>query len=270
MIVVNIMIKFHPLYSSSSGNMFHLETKKTNILIDAGVNYKSIKEGLESIEKSVCDISAVIITHEHSDHIKGLPLLCRKHDIPIYTCSKTATHIKEILKEKNITANINEIEYGKEFKIKDLNITPFETSHDALMPCGFRIENNNSILSYATDLGYFSNEVFEYLEKSNYIVLESNYDKTMLDFGSYPFPLKRRIKSVTGHLSNEDAANAISRLFKTGNNKFLIGHLSQNNNNEFTARDTINDILIKNSIDINDISINFASKTLSSEEYILC
>ena len=264
------MIKLHPLYSSSSGNLFHLETEKTNILIDAGVNYKSIKEGLESIEKNVEDISAVIITHEHTDHIKGLPLLCRKHNIPIYTCSKTAKHIKEMLQERNISADIQEIDYGHEFKIKDLNITPFETSHDALMPCGFRIQNKDLVLGYATDLGYVSNEVFEYLANSNYIVLESNYDKTMLDYGSYPFPLKRRIKSITGHLSNEDCAHAISTLSKTGNSKFLLGHLSQNNNDVQTAENTINDILIKNGIDLNNFSIDFASKTLSSEEYILC
>lgn len=261
------MINFHPLYSSSSGNMFHLETKKTSILIDAGVTYKAINEGLKSIDKDVSKISGVIITHEHIDHIKGIPLLCRKHNIPIFACGKTATYISDMLKERNIPADIYRLEYGQTCKIKDLDITPFETSHDAISPCGFKIQNENTTLGYATDLGYVSNEVFENLMYSDYVVLESNYDNIMLDFGKYPYTTKRRIKSVTGHLSNEDSANAIVRLAKTGNNRFLLGHLSQNNNTEQMAISTINDILIENDINISDISINFASKKMSNEEY---
>ncbi|MEG0873489.1 MAG: MBL fold metallo-hydrolase [Clostridia bacterium] len=189
------MINFHPLYSSSSGNMFHLQTDKANILIDAGVSYKAITEGLKNIDKDISDINAILITHEHIDHIKGLPLLCRKNNIPIYTCSKTALYLEDMLKERNISSNILSLEYGQTIKIKDLQITPFETSHDALMPCGFKIKTPTETLGYATDLGYVSDEILDYLKESDYIVLESNYDKIMLDYGKYPYPLKRRIKS---------------------------------------------------------------------------
>lgn len=264
------MINLHPLYSSSSGNLFHLDNGRTDILIDAGVTYKAINDGLKSLDKNISDISAVLITHEHSDHIKGLPLLCRKSNIPIYACGKTADYISELLKEKNISANIIKIEYDKPFNISGFEILPFETPHDAVMPCGYRIKSGNTTLSYATDLGHMSGEVFENLKNSDYIVLEANYDTAMLDFGKYPFNLKRRIKGPTGHLSNDTSAMTISRLAKLGQANFLLAHLSENNNNEDIAFNTIVTTLKQNGINIEDLNINFASKSLSSEEYNIC
>lgn len=261
------MLNIHPLYSSSSGNMFHIGTEKTNILLDVGVSYKAINEGLKQIDKSLMDISAVLITHEHVDHIKGLSLLCRKNNIPIYACGKTAQYLKDMLNDKNIPADIYSVSYGQPFKIKDIEITPFETSHDAVCPCGYNIITGNESLTYATDLGYVSDEVFEYLKLANYIVLEANYDKTMLDFGKYPYPLKHRIKSLTGHLSNDDAAMTVARLANIGKDNFLFAHLSQNNNNPDILINTLEDELIKNDIPLSNINLNIASKTLSCEVY---
>lgn len=261
------MISFHPLYSSSSGNLFHLTSGKTNLLIDVGVTYKAVNEGLKSIHQSLNDISAVLITHEHSDHIKGLPLLCRKNEIPIYACGKTADYLNEMLKDQNIGANIIKVSYGQPFQMKDFEITPFEIPHDAIMPCGFRICSKDATLSYATDLGYLSSEVYENLKDANYVVLESNYDTAMLDFGKYPFPLKRRIKSNIGHLSNDGSAMTISKLAKLGQKDFLLAHLSENNNHPDIAFNTIATTLIQNDIDPSMLNIHFASKNLSSEEY---
>lgn len=261
----------HPLYSSSSGNMTHIACYNTNILIDVGVSYKAIKEGLASIDLTLDDIDAILITHEHTDHIKGLPILCKKNNIPIFTCKKTAEHIKEELKNKNIVYNnINSIEYNQPFNIKDIQISAFETSHDAIMPCGFKLENASSCITFATDLGYISNDVFNNLNCSNYTILESNYDETMIDFGKYPFPVKQRIKSNIGHLSNDVCGQTIARLAQNGHTRFLLAHLSENNNSQEIARQTIESILKQNSIDISTIEINFASKTLSNEEYIIC
>ena len=261
------MINIHPLYSSSSGNMFHIGSEKTDILIDAGVNYKAINDALVGIYKKVDDISAVLITHEHTDHIKGLTLLCRKHKIPIFACGKTADYIKEMLDEKNITSDIYKISYGQPFKIHDFDITAFETSHDAVMPCGYRINCKDTTLSYATDLGYMSNEVFENLQNSDFVVLESNYDETMLDFGKYPYPLKRRIKGNEGHLSNYESASTVARLVRQNESNFVLAHLSENNNNTDLARSTFEEVLTKNDIDINKINLSFASKNLSTEVF---
>lgn len=264
------MFSIHPLYSSSSGNMFHIASSSTNILIDVGVSYKAINEGLKSIGLTIKDIDAILITHEHSDHIKGLPLICRKHDIPIYACGDTAKFLKEELDNKNILSNIIPIHYDSPFKIKDITIYPFETSHDAAMPCGYKISDDTSSITFATDLGYISNDVMDKLVESDYTILESNYDEAMLEFGKYPFLLKRRIKSVTGHLSNDACGQAVAQLAKQGHNRFLFAHLSENNNNEELAKQTIESILCQNGIDPNQIELNFASKSLSSEEYIIC
>lgn len=172
-----------------------------------------------------------------------------------------------MLNDKNIPADIYSVSYGQPFKIKDIEITPFETSHDAVCPCGYNIITGSESLTYATDLGYVSDEVFEYLKLANYIVLEANYDKTMLDFGKYPYPLKHRIKSLTGHLSNDDAAMTVARLANMGKDNFLFAHLSQNNNNPDILINTLEDELIKNDIPLSNVNLNIASKTLSCEVY---
>ena len=261
------MINLHPLYSSSSGNSFHIDNGKDQLLIDAGVTYKALCSGLKSIHQDFSKLSAVLITHEHSDHIKGLPLLCRKNRIPIYACGKTADYLKQMLKESNITADIYKVEYDKPFRIKDFEITPFETPHDAVMPCGYRISSGNKTLTYATDLGHVTSDVYENLQAANYCVLEANYDIAMLDFGKYPFPLKRRIKSPMGHLSNDLSAATIVKLIRHGQTDFLLAHLSENNNTPFIASNTIPSLLLQNDIDPNLVHIHFASKSLSSEEY---
>lgn len=261
------MLNIFPLYSSSSGNMFNISSDKTDILLDVGVSYKAVNEGLKSIDKNISDISAVLITHEHVDHIKGLSLLCRKNDIPIYACGKTASFLDNMLKEKNIQADIIKIEYGQPFKIKDFEITAFETSHDAVCPCGYTLKDKDKKITYATDLGYVSNEVFEYLKDSNYTILEANYDQTMLDFGKYPYPLKHRIKSNLGHLSNEDCANTLVKLANMGTYEFLLAHLSQNNNNPYVLKETLAAKLEESGMDFSDFNINIASKELSSEVY---
>ncbi len=264
------MLNIHPLYSSSSGNMFHIASSNTNILIDVGVSYKAINDGLKSINLSIKDIDAVLITHEHTDHIKGLPLLCRKNNIPVYACGDTADYLKNDLESKNIEANIIKIQYDIPFHINDLTIYPFETSHDAVMPCGYKISCEENTITFATDLGYVSDTVFNNLDCSNYTVLESNYDETMIDFGKYPYLLKRRIKSTKGHLSNDSCGQAIVDLVKHGHNRFLLAHLSENNNTPEIARQTVESALLQNNIDPTTIEINFASKPLSSEEYTIC
>lgn len=264
------MVNFHPLYSSSSGNMFHLESAKSNILIDIGVTFKAANDGLKSIDKTFDDIDALFITHEHSDHIKGLTLFCRKTNIPVYACGKTADYLNEMLMEKNIPSNIIKLDYGQTVKVFDFKVTPFETSHDALAPCGYKISNDNTTITYATDLGVVSNEVFDNLLSSNLVVLESNYDETMLDFGKYPYALKRRIKGTYGHLSNMDAASTILKLAKNGQDNFLLAHISENNNTMEMAKSIIYSTLSENGINPDLLNINFATKTLSNEVIEVC
>lgn len=266
------MMRIFPLYSSSSGNLYCLETDdNSNILIDCGVSYKAICDGLKSIDKHISDVSAILITHEHIDHIKGLPTLCKKNNIPIYTCSKTAEYLKNLLASNGTSGDIIEISYDTPFLIGKTQIVPFETSHDALEPCGFHIASGDKKLTIATDLGYLSEKNMEYLRLADYIILESNYDKAMLTYGIYPFNLKRRIASNFGHLSNDDSANAIVSLVRENDSlSFLLAHLSENNNMIDIAKQTIESVLLQNDIDASKISINFATKTLSNEVYDVC
>lgn len=265
------MFTVHPLYSSSSGNMFHIASSNTNILIDVGVSYKAVNEGLKSIGLTIKEIDAILITHEHSDHIKALPLLCRKNiDKPIFAVGKTARYLIESLTKNNIPCNIIPIEYNVPFKIKDIEICAFETSHDAIMPCGYKVKDETSCVTLATDLGYVSNDVYSQLKESDYTILESNYDEAMLEFGKYPYMLKRRIKGQNGHLSNDVCGQTIAKLVEDGHSRFLLAHLSENNNSQELAKQTVESILLQNGVDLNNIEINLASKTLSNEGYTIC
>lgn len=265
------MLTVHPLYSSSSGNMFHIASSNANILIDVGVSYKAINDGLKSIGLTIDEIDAIFITHEHTDHVKGLPLLCRKNtDKPIYAVGKTANYLIESLTQKNIQCNILPIKYATPIKIKDIEIYPFETSHDAIMPCGYKITDTENTITIATDLGYVSNDVYSNLADSDFTILEANYDDAMLEFGKYPYMLKRRIKGQHGHLSNDNCGQTIARLANDGHSRFLLAHISENNNTQELALQTVESILNQNGVNPENVEINLASKTLSNEGYTIC
>ncbi len=260
-------MNIYPLYSSSKGNMFLIESDKASILIDVGVTYKNILCALDGINKNINDIDAVFITHEHIDHIKGLNMLVKNvPDIHIYATTKTKEYLDNMLIEKNIKANITGLEYEEKICIKDLNITVIKTSHDAVMPCGYNITDGISSITFATDLGYISDDIQNYLNNSDCNILESNFDRIMLDYGKYPASIKNRIRGKDGHLSNEDVASAIFTTLSTKpKTKFILSHLSENNNTMPLAKDTIYSYLNSNNMENADIS--FASPDLSFERY---
>ena len=197
-----------------------------------------------------------------------MPLLSKKHNIPVYTCFKTKDYLDNYLAEKKTSATIHGLEYDQTFKIKDLEITTFETSHDAVMPCGFYISSDGQSLTFATDLGYVSDKILGYLNKADYIVLESNYDNVMLEYGKYPYYVKKRISSDLGHLSNEDTASILSSILTTNpDKKCLLSHLSENNNTVHVANDTITSYLKDNGI--NTFDINFATPDLSCKGFVI-
>ena len=236
------MFKFCNLYSGSSGNCSLVETENTKILVDAGVTSKKIREGLETIGKSINQIDAVIITHEHSDHVKGLQVLCKNNNTPIYANSHTFSMMKQVIPEEQ-KKYFNTNEY---FEIKDLRIYPFSIPHDAADPCGFSIYHDKNKISIATDIGHMENKIIDNLAGSDYILLESNYEPNMLKCSRYPYQLKKRILGENGHLSNEDAANTISTLVKLGVSNFSLGHLSEENNLPELAYQTVMEEIMRN------------------------
>lgn len=252
------MIKFCNLFSGSSGNCTFLSTPDTNILIDAGMNCKKTIKALQEVGSSIEDIDAIIITHEHIDHIKGLPTISKKYEIPIYASFKTWKMLE----------NLNVPEYCKEvftpneqFEVRNLNIFPFSIPHDAVDPCGFSIFFENKKVTIATDLGYIDDKLLMQMENSDILMLESNYDTETLKYNNkYPFVLKQRISGKNGHLSNDMASKAITHLCQKGVNNFILGHLSKENNFPELAYQTVINELQGNNISINSFNLSVASR----------
>ncbi len=254
------MLKFCSLYSGSSGNSLFVETPNTKILIDAGVSSKKIESALNGLEVDIHDIDAILVTHEHSDHIKGLPILAKKFGIPVYANRETWDAMPNVA-EKVELENQNCFKPNEKFDIGDLKILPFQIPHDAANPCGFNLFYNNEKISIATDLGHMDSKLIKYLEESLFILLEANYDPNILKCSRYPYLLKQRIAGPNGHLSNEMAGKTISYLLKSGLSKVMLGHLSKENNFPELAYQTVIDELCNENFDENKLSISVASRS---------
>lgn len=242
-------MKYCSIASGSSGNCHYIGYKDTNILIDAGLSGKRITKGLDEIDIDANKLNGIFVTHEHSDHIKGIGVLSRKYDLPIFVNYKTWNAIKEKIgkvKEENIKI----FENDKEYAIGDMGIKPFSITHDAVDPVGFKLTDGKKAISVATDIGHVSDNIKENLLGSKLIVLESNYDKEMLLMGSYTYALKKRVMSNIGHLSNEAAAKFAVELIKNGAENLLLAHLSRENNFPALAFETSNHILTENGMKI--------------------
>lgn len=260
------MLNFCSLYSGSSGNSLFVETENTKILVDAGMSCKKIEEALNSINVDPSSIDAILVTHEHSDHIKGISTISRKFDIPVFATKETFDAMPAQT-EKLIDNNIKYFKPSEEFYINDLKILPFSIPHDAANPCGFNIAtDSNHKISIATDIGHMTRSILNHLEGSEFVLLESNYDKEVLRCCSYPFKLKSRIASNTGHLSNDMAGKTISYLLKNSNLKSaLLGHLSKESNFPELAYQTVVDELISENCNENSINLSVASRNEPSK-----
>jgi phosphoribosyl 1,2-cyclic phosphodiesterase len=232
------MIKFCSLFSGSSGNAIFLGTDKTKILIDAGVSGKRIIEALVSIGENPSELSAVLVSHEHSDHIKGAGIISRRLDIPIYANEGTWKAMEGQIGPVSLK-NKRYFNTGIEFEINEICIKPFPMPHDASEPVGFSFFTENKKVTVSTDIGHISEELLDCMEMSDLILLESNHDLEMLRVGRYPWWLKKRIMGENGHLSNEVAGKTVAYLADKGTRRFLLGHLSKENNFPELAYQTV-------------------------------
>lgn len=199
---------------------------------------KKLKWLFGDLDINLNEIDAILVTHEHTDHTKGIGNISKKYNIPVYANEKTWNAMSAI-SEKILIENKMFFTTGNSFKINDLEILPFSTPHDAADPCGFNIINNGKKISVATDLGNINSSVFNFLKDSNCILLESNYDPNVLQCSHYPYYLKQRICSSNGHLSNSLAGKTISKLIDSGLEKALLIHLSKENNFPELAKQTV-------------------------------
>lgn len=241
-------MRFCSLRSGSGGNAIYINHKDVHILVDAGLSGRTIEKALLNIDVNPKSISAILITHEHKDHILGAGILSRRYNIPIYANKSTWSAMEKDIKEVSIDNKLY-FATGEEFAIGDIKIMPFKKSHDAAEPVGFSFKGSGKKISIATDLGYMSKGVANNIIGSDIVLLEANHDVDMLVNGSYPWPLKKRILSDFGHLSNEAAGDALIKLFGMKSiGMVFLGHLSQNNNKPEIAFDTVTNMLKKSGI----------------------
>ncbi len=228
-------MKFLAIASSSKGNSSYLETKSIKALIDVGVSYTKIKNALKEIDVDISEITHVFITHEHSDHVKGLKMLLKHHSPEVYLTKGTNSHLK--LEDVNIIKALEEVVIG------DLSFLPIPLSHDAKEAVGFVFKSNDKSICYITDTGYIISELTPLLENHTLYFLESNYDPFTLLHSERPYHLKRRIIDEKGHLSNEESAYYFS-LLKGDKTKYLIhAHISEECNTFDKIKETFDLVL---------------------------
>lgn len=220
---------FSTLFSGSSGNALYIEAKQVKILVDAGLSGVRVQKALESMGRRAADLDAIMVTNEHRDHTWGVGVLSRRFDLPVYATEYTWEAMEPCvgkIAEKNCVC----IAVGRSFQIGDLGIDVFGTCHDAADPCSFAFTRGDKRLGLLTDTGCLTNSMEKFLRGCNTLILESNHDSKMLTTGPYPWILKNRIRSHQGHLSNDDAAQAIGRFVTKDTTRVVLAHLSQENN----------------------------------------
>lgn len=229
------MSKICPLYSSSSGNSTYIGTKNGGILIDAGASFKGINENLANIGQTVQDIFAVAITHEHTDHVKGLKTFLNKTNAKLLASAQTAETLiaSGLIPQKTEVITLD----NSPLEINGIELCRFETSHDCAGSSGYTlILPDGKKIAVCTDLGVVTDTVRNAILGSDLVLLESNHDINMLKSGPYPPQLKVRILSDFGHLSNNMCANELKYLLQNGTRRFILGHLSQHNNTPLLAK----------------------------------
>jgi len=232
------------LASGSRGNSILIRTAKTKVLLDAGLSGKKISQSIESLGLQESRLSALIISHEHSDHVGGAGVICRKFKIPLFITEKTYEAVKYRLGK--IPGGVRFFENGKQFPVGDIEVTPFSSSHDVVDGSNFTFQkegDSDRKLAVATDLGFSSRLMLVRFRLATTIILESNHDEQMLLEGPYPFHLKQRVKSRHGHLSNEQAVAVISQVIHPGLKNLILAHLSEQNNTPELAKTVMGNYL---------------------------
>ncbi|MBQ9863187.1 MAG: MBL fold metallo-hydrolase [Lachnospiraceae bacterium] len=233
-------MRFSSIASGSSGNCIYVGSDTTHILIDAGISAKRTVEGLAGLDIKPEELDAILITHEHADHVQGLGVLSRKYSIPIYATKGTICGIKSASSLGKIDdALFNEVKKDVKVSIKDLVINPMEISHDANEPVAYRVSCEKKKVSVITDLGTFNEYTIDCIKDSDIIMAEANHDIRMLQVGPYPYYLKQRILSDRGHLSNENSGRLLSGILHDNLKAIFLGHLSKENNLPELAYETV-------------------------------
>lgn len=230
------------LASGSKGNAIYISDGHTAILIDAGLSGIEIQRRMEAAGLIVQGLNAIVVSHEHSDHVRGVGVMARRFDLPVYMTKGTETAAARHLGRID---QLHNFDIGQTFAIENLTIHPFAISHDASDPAGFTVAQNGRKIGIATDLGIATGMVKQHLKACSLLVLEANHDPVMLTEGPYPWPLKQRIKSRNGHLSNQDSRDLLEEIKHDGLCHVILAHLSEANNTPEKALEAVQQAIEK-------------------------
>ncbi|MFD0767580.1 MBL fold metallo-hydrolase [Bacillus sp. CGMCC 1.60114] len=235
-------LHFSVLASGSTGNALYVGTERQKLLVDAGLSGKATEALFQQAEIDINNISGILVTHEHSDHIKGLGVLARKYHLPVYANEKTWNAMEHLIgnipTEQKFIFSIGDVKtFG------DIEVESFGVSHDAAEPMFYAFHHNGRKLVVITDTGYVSDRMKGIIKGANAFVFESNHDVEMLRMGRYPWSIKRRILSDVGHVSNEDAALAMTDVITDETKHIYLAHLSLDNNMKELARMSVEQVL---------------------------
>ncbi|MFD2761315.1 MBL fold metallo-hydrolase [Lentibacillus juripiscarius] len=240
-------MRFSVLASGSTGNAFYVESDREKLLVDAGLSGKQMDRLFSEVHVDPSELSGILVTHEHSDHIKGLGIIARKYRLPIYANDKTW---------KAMENSIGTIDVGQKFhfgmeEVKtfgDIDVESFGVSHDAAEPMFYTFRHNGKKVALVTDLGYVSERIRKTVEDADAYVFEANHDVEMLRMGRYPWNVKRRILGDNGHVSNEDCGLALCDIISNRTKRIYLAHLSQDNNMKDLARMSVSNVLTERGI----------------------
>ncbi|MGM0125350.1 metallo-beta-lactamase YycJ [Enterococcus sp. AZ194] len=230
------------LASGSTGNSLYIESDKKRILVDAGLSGKKITSLMAEVGRSPEDLDAILVTHEHKDHIHGVGVLARKYKLDVYANEKTWDAMDSMIGKVDV-AQKHIFEMGKVLTLGDLDIESFGVSHDAAAPQFYRFYKENRSFVVLTDTGYCSDHIRGVIQDADAYLMESNHDLEMLRMGGYPWSLKQRILGDHGHLSNEDGALVMTDIIGDRTKRIYLGHLSKENNMKELAHMTMENTL---------------------------
>lgn len=246
-------LRFLSIGSGSSGNCYYFGDHLHGILIDAGIAARTVRKALRSIGTDFDRIMGVFVSHDHVDHIKSVGTLGEIYHLPIYATAKTHGGIDRSWSVTNkLNGSRRNLEIGFETRVGEFSVTPYEVSHDATESVCFQIEYHSRKILVATDLGCSNDDVCRLIRQSNIVVLEANYDSEMLKSGPYPYLLKQRIISESGHLCNDETARLLAENWHKGLTHVYLCHLSKDNNLPHVAKDTVESSLSESGIAVGD------------------
>lgn len=231
---------FRSLASGSSGNCYYVGTRSSGILIDAGIGSRVIRRHLRKMGVDFSQLWGVFVTHDHTDHIRGVGMLGECFHLPVYATRRTHEGMsRNFCMTRDISASRKYIEKGETVEVGGLRVTAFPVSHDATDSVGYTVEYGGTRITFATDLGCVEADMLAHLAQADYLVLEANYDEQMLREGKYPYYLQQRIMAPTGHLSNDQTGACLAEHWHRGLKHVFLCHLSRENNRPEVAYDTV-------------------------------